>query len=245
MQSELLTKIGLTSSEAKVYLALLKIGNSTVGPIVKESKIAYSNIYEVLERLIKKGLVSFITQQKTKHFSATQPNRLKEYLQTKEKEIQEQKENLQKLMPSLNSLLNSKDAQTNAEVFIGTKGLKTAYEKIISNTTKKDEGLYFYIYEEEYAELSDKFYNEIQELSKTLKTRGLANKKYKKSWFMKKAKFLKMKYVNFPLPGNIDIVKNNIMITAWHPEIVAILIHSKSIADHFRNYFNKVWEIAK
>jgi len=240
-----LTNLGLTTGEAKVYLALLKIGSSTVGPIVKESKLAYSNIYEVLERLIKKGLVSFIKKEKTKHFQAMEPYRLEEYIKNKEKEIQEQKNTLKELMPSLNSVLNSKDTKTHAEIFMGVKGLKTAYEKIILNTTKKDEGLFFYIHEKEYAEISDRFYNEIQELSKTLKTRGLANKEYKKSWFMKKAKFLKVKFVDFPLPGNIDIVQNNVMITSWHPEIVAVIIHSESIARHFKDYFDKIWEIAK
>ncbi|MFH1365212.1 MAG: helix-turn-helix domain-containing protein [archaeon] len=245
MEAKELTNLGLTNGESKAYLAMLKIGSSTVGPIVKESKIAYSNIYEVLERLIKKGLASFIIKQKTKYFQATPPNRLEEYLKNKEKEIKKQKDKLKQIIPSLIALTSSKENKTDAEIFIGTKGLKTAYEKIILNATKEDEGLFFYIHEEEYAEKSDRFYNEISELSKTIKTKGLANKEYKKSWFMKKAKFLKMKYVDFPLPGNIDIVRNSVMITSWHPEIVGILIHSESIARHFRDYFNKVWEIAK
>lgn len=245
MQTSDLTKLGLTDGEAKVYLAMLKLDSSTVGPIVKESKIAYSNIYEVLGRLIDKGLATFIIKQKTKHFQAAPPNRLGEYLENKEKEIQEQQNSLKRLLPSLTALTKSGDTKTEAEIFIGTKGLKTAYEKLVLKTTKKEEGLFFYIHEKEYAEKSDRFYNEIAKLSKTLKTRGLANKEYKKSWFMKKAKFLKMKYVDFPLPGNIDIVNNKVMIISWHPEIVGILIQSESIANHFRNYFNKVWEIAK
>ena len=43
-----LLKVGLTDGETKVYLALSEIGSSTVGPIVKKSGIAYSNIYDVL-----------------------------------------------------------------------------------------------------------------------------------------------------------------------------------------------------
>lgn len=246
MQSEDLTKLGLTQGEAKVYLALLKLGSSTVGPIVKESKIAYSNIYEVLERLTKKGLVTFIKKEKTKYFQATPPNRLEEYLQNKEKEIQGQKDSLKKLMPSLNKLIKNEKSKTEAEIFIGTNGLKTAYEKLVENVTKNDELLFFYIYEKEYAEKSDLFYNNIFESSKKAKSRGLANKEYKKSWFMEKAKkYWKMKFVDFPLPGNIDIIHDKIFIVSWHPEITGILIQSESIANHFRNYFNKIWEIGK
>ena len=57
----------LTEGEAKVYEALLFLGSSTVGPIVTRSKVSYSNIYEVCDRLTAKGLVSHIVKEKTKH----------------------------------------------------------------------------------------------------------------------------------------------------------------------------------
>ena len=59
-----LVNLGLTEGEAKVYTALLGTGSSTVGPIVKASGVASSNIYDILERLIEKGLVSFIIKSK-------------------------------------------------------------------------------------------------------------------------------------------------------------------------------------
>jgi len=245
MNSNELTGIGLTQGESKVYLALLKLGSSTVGPIVKESKIAYSNIYEVLERLLKKGLVSFIIKEKTKYFSAAEPYRVEEYLKTKEAEIEKQKADLKKLLPSLISIKNSKDKETYAEIFTGQKGLKTAYEKMFSKMTKKDEALFFYIHEESYAKDSDNLYNDMFSLTKKIKVRGLANKKYKNSWFIKKAKNFNIKFVDFPLPGNIDIIKNQIMIVSWETEITGILIKSESISKHFRDYFNKIWKIAK
>ena len=66
MDKEYLIRIGLTDGEAKTYLALLKTGSSSVGPIVKEAKVAYSNIYDILDRLLEKGLISFILKEKTK-----------------------------------------------------------------------------------------------------------------------------------------------------------------------------------
>jgi len=66
MYKDKLKQIGLTDGEARAYFALLEIGPSTVGPIVARSNIAYSRIYEVLNRLIEKGLVSFVSKEKTK-----------------------------------------------------------------------------------------------------------------------------------------------------------------------------------
>lgn len=239
-----LLKVGLTDGEAKVYLALSKLGSSTVGPIVRKSGVAYSNIYDVLDRLIKKGIVSFVIKSKTKYFQAASPKNLLLYLDNKEKEINLQKIELAKILPELEKLQESFPSQE-AEIFVGKKGLRTGYEKMLRGKSKKDELLYFYLYEKEYAEESDLFYHSIQELSKRVNMRGLSNKEYKKSWFAKKSEFLNIKFLDFPVPGNIDIIGDMVLVVSWHSEIVGILIKSKSIADNFRNYFNKVWSITK
>lgn len=239
-----LLKVGLTDGEAKVYLALSELGSSTVGPIVKKSGIAYSNIYDVLDRLIKKGVVSFVIKSKTKYFQAATPKNLLIYLENREKEISLQKLELKKILPDIEKLQESTPSQE-AEVFVGRKGLRTAYEKMLKDKTKKDEVLYFYFHSKEYADESDLFYHSIQELTKKVSMRGIANEEYRKSWFQQKSHFLNVKFVDFPTPGNVDILKDRIMFISWRPSIVAVLIHSKEIADNFTKYFNEVWKKAK
>ena len=174
-----LLKIGLTEGEAKVYLALSELGSSTVGPIVKKSSVAYSNIYDILNRLIDKGIVSFIIKNKTKYFQAAPPANLVDFLDKKEKQISEQKQSLQKIIPDLEKLQELHPKQE-AEIFLGKKGLRTAYEKLSKNTTKDDETLFFYVDDEKYREESNLFYNSITELSQKAKNRGISNKDYKK-----------------------------------------------------------------
>jgi len=239
-----LLKIGLTDGESKVYLALSGLGSSTVGPIVKNSKVAYSNIYEILNRLIDKGLVSFIIKSKTKYFQAAPPANLLKYLENKEKEIYEQKISLKEVLKNLEEIQKGKENQE-AEVFIGLKGLRSAYEKLMKEVTKKDEVLFFYLHKEEYAEQSDMFYTSILDITKKAKNRGICNKKYKESSFAQKSKFLNIKFVEFPIPENIDIIRDKVMIVSWRPTPTAILIHSKSIAENFKEYFNQIWDQAK
>lgn len=239
-----LLKLGLTEGEAKVYLALSKIGSSTVGPIVKKSNVAYSNIYDILNRLINKGIVSFVIKNRTKYFQAAPPINLLKYLENKEKEINEQKIALKNILSRLEEVQQGKQGQE-AEIFLGLKGLRSAYEKLLKGALKSDEVLFFYLHKEEYSEQSDIFYTSISELTKKIKNKGLANKKYKKSLFAQKAGYLNVKFVDFPIPGNIDIFKDKVMIVTWSPIPTAILIHSQTVADNFRNYFNEVWSIAK
>ena len=239
-----LLKVGLTDGESKVYLALSELGSSTVGPIVKQAKVSYSNIYDILNRLIEKGLVSFVIKSRTKYFQAATPKNLLDYLENKGKEINLQKNELKNILPNLEKLQGS-HLEQEAEIFLGMKGLTAAYEKMLRNRTKKEEVLYFYLHEKEYEEKSNLFYHSIQNLSRQVKMRGLANKEYKISWFAKKSKFLNVRYVNFPLPGNIDIIGNMVFIISWKPEVVGILIKSESVAKNLRGYFNKIWGRAK
>ena len=76
--------------------------------------------------------------------------------------------------------------------------------------------------------------------------RGISNEKLRKTDLVKKyPKFIEQRYVGFPVPGNIDIMKDKVLITVWKDRVIGILIHSKETADSFRQYFDSVWEQAK
>ena len=76
MNEKILEEIGLTKGEIRVYLTLLKIGETTTGKIIEEAQISSGKIYEILDKLIKKGLASYVIKDKTKYFNAVSPNRI-------------------------------------------------------------------------------------------------------------------------------------------------------------------------
>lgn len=241
-----LVKIGLTKGEAKVYVALIELGSCTVGPIVKKSGVAYSNIYEILERLKTKGLTSFIIKGKRRYFQAARPENLSDYLEKREKEIKSQKEILSKLLPSLSSLHQIKPEQE-AEIFVGFKGLKAAYLKMAENY-KGEEWTFFYIHQEEYSRESDIFYRNMSKWFKRLpdlSARGICNEEYRKSKYIQGATYMKIRYVSFPIPGTIDICRNRILLVSWSARPVAFLMTSQEVADTMSEYFESVWKVAK
>ena len=242
MQKESLINLGLTDGESKVYLALLKLGSSTVGPIAKEAKVAYSNIYDILERLLEKGLISFILKEKTKYFQAVPPSRLNEFLEKKEEELQKEKSSLKSLIPELEKLQNPKSIQE-AEIFIGVNGIKTAYERMLKEYEEENSEWLFLMTLDENQEIADgvysRLYPKIRKIEKDSK--GIANKEYKKSEFIKNTNF-KMKYVDFPIPGNIDIFKDKIFLISWSKNPTGILITSEEISNKFKDYFYSIWK---
>ena len=66
----------LTAGESKVYSALVELGETQVGNILKISGVSHSKIYDILKRLSKKGLVSSIVKNGKQHFSASHPKNL-------------------------------------------------------------------------------------------------------------------------------------------------------------------------
>ena len=66
---EILQRIGLTRGESEVYITLLKTGNTSSGRLIKDSGVSRSKVYEVLERLKQKGLVTEMIKQNVKYFT--------------------------------------------------------------------------------------------------------------------------------------------------------------------------------
>ena len=139
MQVELLEDIGLTKSETKVYLALLELGSSTTGKIVDKSKASSSKIYEILEKLINKGLVSFIIKSGKKYFEAADPSRILDYLEEKKDTLEKQEEGLKKLIPQLELKQKLSQYKTEATIFKGMKGMKTAFNDVLKTMKRGEE----------------------------------------------------------------------------------------------------------
>ena len=138
MNTKILEEIGLTQTEIKIYLTLLKIGQSTTTHIVRDARIHASKVYEFLDRLIQKGLVSYVIKANKRYFTASEPRMLKELLIEKQRKIQEQEKDIAKLIPELNKLKLEEDGRIKAEIYEGLRGVKSIYEKILTTLEKND-----------------------------------------------------------------------------------------------------------
>src|SRR3990167_5828378 len=81
-----LEELGFTHNEALTYTALLGIGETTTGAIVKKTGLHRVLIYDALESLIRKGLASYVIKENIKYFQAADPQRLLDFIQEKEEQ---------------------------------------------------------------------------------------------------------------------------------------------------------------
>ena len=89
-------------------------------------------------RLLEKGIISSIKKNNIIHFIAADPERLKNFLQQKELELQKEKKLIDNLLPSLLQKYKKTEDQTDIEVFYGWEGMKTTFNDIIKSLNKGD-----------------------------------------------------------------------------------------------------------
>jgi len=245
MKTGFLEDIGMTKGEIKVYLSLLSLGQTTSGPIISESKISSSKVYEILEKLIQKGLASFIIKNKTKYFQATSPQKLRDYLMEKEKSIDEQKQELDKNLPLLIAKYKEHKIMQNAEIYLGLQGIKTMLWDSVENAKKGEEYLFIAGSGEEYRKAISRIYHTFGHYrhEKGLKVRGIGE--FQDKALLKHIPHATIRYVDFPTPSNIAIYKNHVDIISWSESPIGILITSQHIADQFRKFFESMWKVAK
>src|SRR3989338_328236 len=125
MLEEKLEKVGISKAEARLYLALTRLGSSSTGAIIKETGLRKSTVYESLGRLMEKGLVSYVIKNNIKFFEASDPERLVDFIDEKRREMEESKDDIRKILPDLKSMGNALKPHAEAHVLFGIEGFKT------------------------------------------------------------------------------------------------------------------------
>ncbi len=251
MNEELLRKIGLTSSEAKVYLALLNIGESvSKGKIIEEAKIASSKIYEVLNKLVEKGLASSIIKNNVTYFTAANPSRIRDFLEEKKKQISEQEKLAEEILPKLQESYKQLKDKTTAEIFLGWRGMETVYSTIL-NQAKKDQVVNILGASQGIdKEKTKRFFSIYSSKArlKGVKVRIIFNEE-SRAYVKELEKELKIKFNKKFLfkttPVEIAFTSNVTAIVILKEEPIIILVNNKETSESFNTYFRELWKIAK
>lgn len=237
----MLEEFGLTITEEKVYLALLKIGESGTAEIIKKTQLHRTTVYDVLERLIEKGLASYILKNKIKHYSPANPSKFLE-IATEEKTKAENKQDLaNKVIKEISLIKKSAKTKSIAQVFVGSKGQRTVMNDIIevgedfmilgSEGTVQET---LPIYVKQWAD---------QRRKKNIKAKIIATQGTKPPvWELNKVKFVPKEYQS---PTATMIYGEKVAIFIDEEPFLIIVIESKKLVKSYKNFFNLLWKVAK
>jgi len=245
MDAETLEKIGISKNETKVYLSLLSLGSSLAGKISEKAGIHRRTIYDALNRLVEKGLVSFVIKSGKKYFEATNPEKLLEMLKEKKGEIERKEKIIQEILPELILEYKQTKSKLEASIYKGKEGLKTIMELIlkekkdwssIGSTGKGPEILPYFLPTWHKKRIKSKIeYKGL--IADTLEGRKRA-REFSRIGLVK-YKFLSKNIKN---PQTIWIFGNKVAIILVSIEQpIIFLIDNKEIANSFRYQFEWLW----
>ena len=239
MDITILEDIGLTPAEIKIYLALLELGTTTAGPILQRTGLQNSVVHMTLNKLVEKGLVSFIKEGKVNHYQAADPKHIIEF-------INEKKERFEQIMPEL--LLKQQSSPEKSEIitFRGIRGIKELLLELLDAGGNEHHTIGS---AKESLMLGDAFWISYhnKRASKGIKAKLIFNDSLKEWCDVNKYPFTEYKFTNIGFePLTETIIRNNkIGIIIWTEKPLGILIQNKIAAESYDKFFNLLWNGTK
>ena len=243
MQYRIFHSLGLTENESKIYTTLLDLGTAQAGQITEKSGIHRRNVYDAIARLMEKGLISFVIVNNKKLFSPVNPKRFLEIIEEKKFQLDNLKNDLNKIMPELQLMTNMQERH-DVRFFKGGEGLKTVFEDILR--TNKDyigygPGLQLEkILKHYFKHFIDK------RLKAKIGIRLIYNEGSRDK--IKKNPFSNIKYLpdQYSSHAALRVYGDKVALLLLSvEEPMAIVIKNKAIADGYRKYFEVMWKAAK
>lgn len=228
-----LEEFGLSEKEVKVYLALLESGESTGGEIAQECNFHRRTAYDVLDSLLKKGLVSYSVKKYVRVYHAADPKTLL-------MRLEQRKDLLAAVIPTLESLSQSKE-QPVVNVYVGKEGLRTILNDHLSS------GKILLIYGGAMQIVSTmpsvhkKYISERKRLN--IKVRGIMVDTPQVRKILSETPLFEYKF----LPPGVSapviwwVYGDTVVFIYWREEPFAIQLRSKPFAESFRQYFDNTW----
>ena len=118
--NQTLKDIGLDENEARVYLASLSLGPTTVLKIAKGSGVKRTTIYNVIDSLKEKGLMKVELNGLKQTYSAENPEKLELMLERRKNEFQNK-------LPEFMALYKLKGGESTIKYYTGLKAMQNIY----------------------------------------------------------------------------------------------------------------------
>lgn len=249
---KILQRIGLSEKQAAVYLACLMLGPSSVQNIARKASIARATTYPILGGLISRRLVIRHMVEKRSVYIAQNPKELLRLVTFEEKALQEQKEKVESLLPTLGALSFDKERDMMLSYHEGLDGLKTIRYELVKRCDTNEEwkniapadqvlktfgvnGLY----------CRERVAKRIR--SKTLFSTG--DDKLKKYLLSKSTSHFTQRRFIDPVDSEdavgITICRNYVAFALYGNRIGGVLIDSKAISSRLTKLFDFTWNYAK
>lgn len=237
MNESTLINLGLSESQAKTYLALIKGGLMTPPELAEATEESRTNAYTILERLEEIGLVKRGKKGKKLAYEAENPIALEYLMEKRRKEVHQAEQQVKASMPALLNYFYTYQNRPGVRFFEGREGILDLYRDQLR--TAKD--VYFIRSDGDKNLLGEQLYKFIEKRHELgLKVHGIEPAEEdsidyarenderlgrEMGWLPRSA---------YDEPVNIYTYGNKTAIISYAEETIGVLIESPQIAAAFR-----------
>lgn len=237
-----LIDIGLSESEASVYLASLSLGPATMLQISKASEVKRATAYSIIDSLSQKGIMRIEPRGFKRVFAAEPPEKLEALLTARH-------EQLKNILPELSALYNLKGGEGFIKYYEGLPAVKGVYEDLLRDIRSGEDYLVVGA-QKAWHELDPVFFqNFIERRAKLpIKIRLLfedskisqEHKKFERNY----NENIRILPKTTKLTTNLVITPQKVVIHQLTPPIIAIVIENQSVIRMCREFFEIMWAVA-
>lgn len=238
-----LQELNLSTNEAKVYLSLLEVGQTSAGTIIKNTALHRSVVYETFDKLIRRKLVFKLTKKNISFYQPTDPSRLLENIKTQETTARE-------LIPHLSTLL----AKGLPEITV-YEGIESYRRFWLDSVRKMPEGSTDYVAGSIGGPWVDLLGPINKQYFKIAKKRNIGWKMivfdiddYEQNFLKNYPDFrweCRLIDKNVSKEGNFNIFGNESLVLHSATEPMVIEVKNQSLVKVFKNLFDILWDSGK
>lgn len=237
---EFLKEYGFNYKEAKVYLALLQSGRSSVMDVAKRAEIKRPTAYIILDSLMRRGFIDLLPYKGKTSYIAKSPKILLSYLEKKESLAQN-------YIPQLMALFSEQKERPKVMYFEGEESAKKVFDDSIE---EGKEVLAFFGVKEMFGAVGDKFTrdyvnsrvkNEIK--AKVIVPESEEALEYKKrdKGEIRETRLIDSK--KFPFKAEVMIYGNKVAIVFLSgPDSFGLIIQNDQFSQTMKSVFGFMWE---
>jgi len=235
-----LEKIGLSTNEAKIYIAGLSLGPSLASKIAKKSGLKRSLGYHLINSLLDKGLASKTGKKHDHRFTMEPPARLKDFIKRKQSELKRIESQIDEISAELETIHSPKLRPASVRFYEGAEGVKSAALHSLENKEKLIRGLVSPEIFQILDESSIRYWTSEQQKRK-IEMKAIWTENIKPS-YLKDLPELRLAPVGLDFQNTVIIYDNKVTVFSTGKESFAFLIENEGYAKTMKNFFDFLWE---
>ena len=244
---KLLQQLGFNGNEIAVYMALLGLGMTQAGPIVKATKLHRMMVYTALDKLVQDGFATVVRKKNIQLFQPVDPGILVE-------KTQRLHELAKAAAPAFRNLLQKSENVVNVRTLVGFEGFIHNLEEIVLSAAKQKDRTVAVIggaKDKDFYEAVDGWYKNYTDLLKKNKVHkkllapASYSAEFKKKFAAEPASELRLLPKGLSSPTYTRITKEMVSIEIYHPQLIVIQIRNPAIAEGYLDSFKLLWDTAE